>query len=69
MQKTLFDPNISPKCEYCLYSAQRDARLVCTKNNRPAERTCRRYCYDPTMRVPTRQQRLPEYSSESFRID
>ncbi|MBE6753879.1 MAG: hypothetical protein E7559_05970 [Ruminococcaceae bacterium] len=69
MTKTIFDPSVQPRCEYCFHCADKGGTLICGKTGRAAEAPCRRYLYDPTLRKPLQHRRLPSYSPDSFRID
>ena len=68
----LFGKHIDPACCYCEHSTPCDdpAALSCRyKGKVDAASSCRRFCYDPLRRVPTRQAVLPGYyNKEEFEL-
>ena len=67
----LFGKHIDPACCYCEHSTPtgNERVLTCRYKGKVAPGTsCRRFCYDPLRRVPTRQVFLPSYGSEEFKL-
>lgn len=63
--------DIEPKCEYCANGDKsEDGTLVfCEKKGiLPPDYKCRRFKYDPLMRVPKVAPRLDEFSPEDFEL-
>lgn len=60
-----------PACETCFHAVTTtpDGLIQCDKkgNVQPFFH-CRRYTYDPTMRVPKVRPALPKYSPEDFKL-
>ncbi len=67
----LFDPHIEPSCSYCQYgTATKDGlAILCRRRGvMLPDSFCRRFRYDPLLRVPSRQPRLPQYDAEDFTL-
>ncbi len=67
----LFGKHIDPACCYCEHSAPTGNERVLNcryKGKVEPGASCRRFCYDPLRRVPTRQVFLPSYGSEEFKL-
>lgn len=71
-KKPICGATIPPACEYCAYGRKAtDPRMIlCEKKGVVSPQDhCRRYEYDPLLRVPRRQPRLPSFSPEDFSLD
>jgi hypothetical protein len=63
---------IPPACRYCAYGQfGTDPRMIlCQKRGVVTpDFHCRKYQYDPLLRVPRRQPKLPSFSPEDFSLD
>ena len=72
MKPVFFGRRVEPACEYCeLGRPTRDGQMIlCPKNGVVAPcYSCRRFVYAPLKRRPARQQILPQYSKEDFKLD
>ncbi len=70
-KKAYYGSKISPACSYCLHgTAASDPKMVLFKLKGVVSPYyyCRRFCYDPLMRVPHRQV-LPELDPKDFTLD
>ena len=67
----LFRKDIDPRCAYCARGSRiGEDKVACVKRGIVApEYHCRRYEYDPLLRVPKRQPKLPSFSAEDFSLD
>ena len=71
-RKTIYGSTISPACEYCLHGRKgTDPRMIlCAKKGVvPLEYHCRKYEYDPLLRLPKRQPKLPSFTAEDFSLE
>lgn len=71
MKDKLFDPEISPKCEYCETGrASADGETVlCPKRGIVArDYCCRKFKYDIMKRIPKKRLRMQNYSEDDFRL-
>ncbi len=67
----LFGNNISPACEYCEYGSKSsdNAMILCSKKGVVSPfYSCNKFVYMPTKRIPKRQQNLPEFTQEDFKL-
>lgn len=68
----LFRKKIERACAYCLHSTKIDEEsILCAKCGiRSAESKCRRFCYDPTKRVPSKVKPVDfsKYDSHDFSL-
>ena len=67
----IFNPKIEPCCAYCEHgTATKDGQsILCRRRGvmLPSS-SCRRFTYDPLLRIPYRQPKLPEYDAEDFSL-
>ena len=56
----LFRKKIERRCEYCAKGTQLDEEnILCSKKGiRSADSKCRKFTYDPTKRIPSKQKAL-----------
>ena len=65
------DKELERICRYCEFARTllEENQMLCEKKGVvDAGYHCRRFCYDPLRRVPTRQVFLPSYGSEEFKL-
>ena len=70
-KKQYYGSKIAPACAYCLYGMPAsDPKMVLCRLKGVVSRyySCRRFCYDPLMRVPHRQV-LPELDPKDFTLE
>ncbi len=68
MSKNLFGKNIEPNCEYCdRYDKDGDA-FICTAKKQIKNGKCRKFQYNPTLRVPKSENNLMDFNKEDFDI-
>ncbi|MFI3170225.1 MAG: hypothetical protein R3Y06_09805 [Faecalibacterium sp.] len=71
-KKAIYGKTIPPACEYCAHGsrAKNPDLILCTKLGVVSPLYhCRRYQYDPLLRVPKRMPKLPSFSSNDFTLD
>ncbi len=68
--KQLFGKNISPSCDYCRYSFQKDSGIViCSSGNSAGiHGACRKYEYDPLKREPRTLPPMPQFTADDFKL-
>lgn len=64
----LFGNNIEIKCEYCDNCADSPSGCICKLRKSIKNGKCRKFKYNPTLRVPQSSQALPEFKKEDFEI-
>ena len=66
----LFRKKVERYCTYCVFAGKLDDEtMICKKCGVvPATHRCRRFRYDPLMRIPARQPVLGQYTEEDFRL-
>ena len=62
----LFGNNIEVSCDYCANSQIQSGCQFCTVNRVLKNGKCRKFLYNPIMRVPKTQNMLPKYSEDDF---
>ncbi|WP_418666700.1 hypothetical protein [Allofournierella sp.] len=71
-KKTFYGADIPPACGYCEHGRRAaDPRMIlcCKRGVVSPYYHCKRFCYDPLLRVPRRQPKLPSFTAEDFRLD
>lgn len=67
----LFSSQIDPCCSYCEYGTltQDGQSILCQRRGvmLPSD-SCKKFVYDPLLRTPGRQRKLPTYSAEDFSL-
>jgi hypothetical protein len=69
-QKKYYGSKIAPACAYCLHGCQAaDPKMVLCRFRGVVSPyyTCRKFRYDPLMRVPHRQE-LPHFEAKDFSL-
>lgn len=66
----LFGGRIKPECRHCREAMQQiDHQVLCMKKGIvAADYVCRKYVYEPTLRIPSRPIQLDLYLAEDFSI-
>ena len=68
----LFRKKIERSCSYCVNgTALQDGQVLCIKKGlRDADSSCRKFCYDPCKRIPTKRKALDfdKYNEEDFTL-
>lgn len=70
-KKPIYGSKIAPACEYCLYgSPALDRKMVLCRHRGVVSPyySCRKFRYDPLMRVPRRQE-LPKFDPKDFSLE
>ncbi len=70
-KKKLYGTKIAPACSYCQYGTPASDRKMIFCNRRGVVSpyySCRKFKYDPLMRVPRRQE-LPQLDPNDFTLD
>lgn len=70
-KKKLYGTKISPACSYCIYGTPASDRKMIFCRQRGVVSPyyyCRKFKYDPLMRVPRRQE-LPQLDPSDFTLD
>ncbi len=70
-KRSLFGSRIEPACRYCGHGRESaDGRMIlCPHQGVTAPySSCRKYRYDPLLRVPSRQPVLPKYDRSDFEL-
>ena len=65
----LFKKKIARSCDYCLYGTKLEGQQVlCAKKGVVTCEKCRKFCYDPTKRVPLKAKApdLDQYEQSDF---
>lgn len=62
----LFGNNIDVSCDYCANSKVNNGVQFCTMNKVLKNGKCRKFVYNPIMRVPKTQNNLRKYNAEEF---
>ena len=72
MAKKLYGANIVPMCAYCSKGEMSTDKknVLCTKKGIvDASYSCRRFKYDPLLRVPKIPQEIEKFTMEDFKIE
>lgn len=69
MSKKMFGNNIEPNCEYCsnFYSDDENG-FVCSKKKTIKNNKCRKFDYNPLMRVPKSAPAMMDFNKEDFEL-
>ena len=68
MKKQLFGNSIVPSCVYCEHSVMEGNAQICTVHKTLKNGKCRKFVYNPIMRVPRGAAKLPTYKNDDFSI-
>ncbi|MGN0551459.1 MAG: hypothetical protein ACI4I4_06415 [Acutalibacteraceae bacterium] len=65
----LFGNNIEPNCEFCDNCEKSDENVrICKAKREIKNGKCRRFKYNPLLRVPAQMARLPKYDPKDFEL-
>ncbi len=64
----LFGKNIEVSCDYCAHSKIHDNTQFCTINKVLKNGKCRKFEYNPTMRIPKCVNNMKKYTPEDFML-
>jgi hypothetical protein len=68
MKNKMFGQNIQPDCSYCENSATENSFAYCNKGKQLKNGKCRKFEYDPLMRVPKNSVFKRKYTEQDFKI-
>lgn len=69
MKSKLFGANIKPDCKYCEHFVHNGDVIYCDKSKQLKGGKCRKFSYDPLMRVPHGKIFIKNYSENDFKIE
>lgn len=65
----LFGNNINPDCSYCCNSADAHSGYICIVKKSIKKGKCRKFSYNPTLRVPKSEAVIKkEFTAKDFEI-
>ncbi len=69
MKRKLFGMNINPDCTYCVHSDNEQDFFICKKGRKKiVNGKCRKFKYDPLLRVPKKTVNKTAYTEEDFKL-
>lgn len=68
MKKKLFGNNIQPDCSCCNYFVEDSESVYCLKNREIKNGKCRKFDYNPLLRVPKSAPKMMNFSKEDFEL-
>lgn len=68
MKKELFGNNIEVDCSYCVFLSEDDEGFFCQKDRVIKNGKCKKFEYNPTLRVPKSDAPLIQFNKEDFEI-
>ncbi len=68
MKYQLFGANIEPNCAYCDNFSADENNFGCLKNRDLKNGKCRKFIYNPTLRIPKSEARMMQFSKEDFEL-
>jgi hypothetical protein len=68
MKKKIFGNNIMPSCIYCSHSKREGDAQFCAIHRALRNGKCRRFDYNPIMRVPRGAAPLPSFEKKDFSL-
>ncbi len=68
MSKKLFGNNIQPDCSYCDNLLHNESTAYCKKGKEIKNNKCRKFLYNPLLRVPKNAPALMSFSKEDFEL-
>lgn len=66
--KKLFGANITPSCAYCANASSEQGIVFCSKNRQLENNKCRKFRYDPLLRVPAHTTIKRTYDENDFKL-
>ncbi len=70
-EKTLFNANITPACEYCVFAKDADEpkMVMCERAGMVSTYyRCKKFKYSPVRRIPNRMPKLPNMNPDDFKL-
>ena len=67
-RKKLFGNNITIDCSYCQHYITENSEKICELGRTIKKGKCRKFNYNPTMRVPATKSNFSEFSPDDFKI-
>lgn len=64
----LFGKNIAVNCDYCNHSKIHEDTQFCTINKAMKNGKCRKFVYNPTMRIPKLENNIQKFTEEDFKL-
>lgn len=64
----LFGNSIEPDCKYCENCVLGGSNFACKLNRTMKDGKCRKFSYNPTLRIPKKASVLPEYDENDFKL-
>lgn len=69
MKKTvLFGKNIDVDCKYCANAVFTEKLCICSLDKKIKNGKCRKFLYNPTLRIPKQSTALPVYDESDFSL-
>ena len=68
MKYNLFGANIEVNCGYCDNFCANEESFGCRLNREIKKGKCRKFVYNPTLRIPKAEVRMMTFSKEDFEI-
>ena len=68
MKKDLFGNNIEVDCSYCVFYLEDEKGFFCQKNREIKKGKCKKFEYNPTLRVPKSDAPLMQFNKEDFEL-
>jgi hypothetical protein len=68
IQLKLFGNNIKTDCSYCCNGTDAQSGIICLAKKQIKKGKCRKFKYNPTLRVPKASEPLPKFTKEDFEI-
>ncbi len=68
MNKEIFGNNIETNCEYCDNFNKSNNEFRCDKKKEIKKGKCRKFEYNPTLRIPKSKAKMMKFKKEDFEI-
>ena len=68
MKYKLFGANVEPNCAYFDNFSAEETNFGCTKKREIKDGKCRKFIYNPTLRIPKAEARMMHFSKEDFEL-
>lgn len=66
--KKLFGNNITPDCSYCENASSEQGIVFCSKNRHIENNKCKKFRYNPLLRVPKQTTIKVTYNENDFKL-
>ena len=67
-KRQLFGANISPDCSYCQNGILNGQEYLCCMRRKIIDGKCRKFDYNPTLRVPAKKPEIAKLPKEDFKL-